>query len=275
MAEHILIVGKAGVGKSTTAANLGAALVETGRTVALIGYDPRWNSTATLRGNNELKPLPSWSAGVALPQYTFGFRGALCIEAGELTIEGEAAQTAPLLEHPFIVEQRPEFIIHDIAWEPGSSFVLPAAIEGVVRLYVVTSADMAAINVVNELFAWFNTLSSSDCRFGGVVVNNLTGPFYESIIADFVGKTGTSIVASVPHSLMVSVSDFYNQTLIESAPFSHNSYVYRKLARQVSGQTVVPRPIFLDCWELKHWAAKWGEIIAELETGVVADGSHI
>lgn len=45
--------------------------------------------------------------------------------------------------------------------------------EGVARLYVVSSADMAAIHVVNELFAWLNTISSSDCRFGGVVVNNL------------------------------------------------------------------------------------------------------
>lgn len=275
MAEHILIAGKAGVGKSTTAANLAAALAAAGHQVALIGYDSRWNSTATLRGTSELKPLPAWRGGDVVPFYTIGFKGALCIEAGELIVEGEAAKAALLLQHPTVVVHRPEYVIHDLAWEPDSSFGLPSAIEGIVRLYVVTSADMAAIQVVNELFVWLNTVSSIDCRFGGVVVNNLRGPFYESIIADFVSKTGTSVVVSVPHSLMVSVSDFYNQTLIESAPLSHNSFVYRKLARQVSEQTVVPRPTFLDCWELKHWAKKWGEIIAELETGVVADGSHI
>ncbi len=271
MAEQIVIVGKAGVGKSTTAANLGGALAESGRRVVVIGYDPRRNSTANLRGGSELKPLPAWEGGAAIPAYAAGFKGALCVEAGELAAE----ERATLVRHPFIAGQGAEFIIHDLAWEQGTSFVLPPAMDGVARLYVVTSADMAAIHVVNELFAWLNTIPSSDCRFGGVVVNNLTGPFYESIIADFVARTTTSIVANVPHSLMVSVSDFYNQTLIESAPFSHNSYIYRKLARHVSEQTVAPRPRFLDCWELRHWAAKWGEIIAELETGIVANGSHI
>ena len=275
MAEHIVLAGKAGVGKSTTAANLAAALAAAGQRVILVGYDSHWNSTATLRGTTELKPLPAWSGGEVIPRYANGFKGALCVEAGELILAGEAEKTAHLLQHPLAVVHRPEYVIHDLAWEPDASFVLPSAIEGIVRLYAVTSGDMAAIQVLNELFVWLNTVSSSDCRFGGVVVNNLTGPFYESIIADFVSKTGTSIVVSVPHSLMVSVSDFYHQTLIESAPLSHNSFVYRKLARQVSEQVVVPRPTFLDCWELKHWARKWGEIIAELETGIVADGSHI
>lgn len=275
MAEHIVIVGKGGVGKSTTSTNLCAALVEEGKRVALIGYDPRWNSTATLRGESRLRPVQEWHGGAAEPQFALGYRGALCIEAGELTVEGETAHSAALAQLPLITGYRPDFVIHDVSWEPDASFQLPPASEGVVRLFVVTSADMAAVHVVNELFAWLNTNASVDCRFGGVVINNLSGPFYESIITDYVGKTGTSAVVSVPHSLMVSVSDFYNQTLIESAPCSHNTFVYRRLARLVVGQRVVPRPIALSRVELKEWALKWGDIIAELETGVVRDGSNI
>ncbi len=138
-----------------------------------------------------------------------------------------------------------------------------------------TSGDITAINVINELFTWLNTVTSSNCRFGGVIINNLKGPFYESMISDYVARTRTSIVANIPHSLMVSVSDFYNKTLIEAAPGSHNAYIYRRLAQQIIDSGVVARPVFLRDEELSRWAFEWGEIITELETGIVKDGSNI
>jgi nitrogenase iron protein NifH len=276
MAEHLLIVGKGGVGKSTTAANLAAALAEAGCRVVLVGYDPRWNSTATLRGDSSLLPVPGGQNRSPVAKYAVGFKGALCVEVGESSREEEAVRSASLLELPLFSDFRPEFVVHDASFGgPEAKFALPAAVAGVPRLLVVTSGDMGSIHVVNELFSWFNTVASSNCRFGGVVVNNLKGPLYESIIADYVAKAGTSVVASIPHSLMVSVSDFYNQSLIEAAPHSHNAYVYRRLAKQVIDSAVIPRPLFLAKTELAHWAMKWGEIIAELETGIVKDGSYI
>ena len=44
---------------------------------------------------------------------------------------------------------------------------------------------MGAINVVNELFAWLNTVAAEDCRFGGVVVNNPSGPLYQAIVSGY------------------------------------------------------------------------------------------
>ena len=274
-AEHVVIVGKSGVGKSTTAANLVAALAETGKRVLLVGYDPRQNSTAMLRGSASLQPFPDWADGTA-PWYAPGPKSSFCVEAGRQDVKGEGIATPEgLLSHPLVADFGPDLVIHDVDWEAGTPFALPVATQGVLRVLAVTSADMGAINVVNELFAWLNTVAAVDYRFGGVVANNLTGHLYQAIVADYVAQTNTTIIANISHSLMVSVSDFYHQTLIESAPHSQISQAYRQLARKILEPNEVRRPSFLQRGALRQWAVRWGEIIAELETGSVQDGSNI
>ncbi|HBA87477.1 MAG TPA: ATPase [Geobacter sp.] len=273
-AEHLVIVGKSGAGKSTTAANLAAVLAEAGKRVLLMGYDSHWSSTGTLRGGNELRALPAWASGESAPLYARGFRHSLCIEAGD-SAAAQNTDGGNIFAHPFVVEFDPEYVVHDTTWELGRPFSLPPGVEGVPRLFAVTSADKLSLLAVNHLFAWLNTVAAANCRFGGVVVNNLSGPLYEAIVSDFASHTGTTIAASVPHSIMISVSDFYSQTLLESAPFSHVSYAYRKLGRSIVEGVEQRRPKPLDEDLLKRWAQKWGDIISELETGVVTDGLGI
>lgn len=273
--EHLIIAGKGGVGKSTTAANLTAALAETGRRVLLIGYNAKGDSTAILRSNRNLLPLPDWQHGSKAPLYAHGCKSSLCIDTAEPGGSGETASARYLLRHPLITDFHPDFVIHDFDWEPGTSFALPGAAEGVARLFVVTSADLGAINITNEIFAWLNTVAAVDCRFGGVIGNNLSGPLYRSIVADYATQTSAAVVANIPHSLILSISGFYHQTLIDAAPFSPISYAYKELARLVLESNEVRRPSFLMRGALKQWAMRWGEITTELETGVVQGGSSI
>jgi nitrogenase iron protein NifH len=274
-AEHLALVGKGGVGKSTTAANLCAALAEAGKRVLMVGYDSNRNSTASLRGGARLQPVPELGDHSTTPRYAYGYLNTLCVEAGRVGIDGAADRTAEFLGHEVVLGYRPDYVVHDLSSEAGAAFVLPAATEGVLRVYAVTSADMGSIKVVNELFSWLNTVAAVNCDFGGVIVNNLSGALYESIVADFIDQAGTSIAGKISHSLIVSVTDFYNHSLIELAPLSQVSFAYRKLAHHVLDQNRVRRPKYLKADVLNRWAMKWGEIITELETGVVQDGASI
>jgi len=274
MAEHILIAGKEGVGKSTTSANLAAALAETGKSVAMIGYDPRQRSTIALRGGSKLITVSGKDSGTDEPLFTIGYKHSLCIEAGEL----EHQMTSPLLIsrlNALIAHYNPRFVIHDL-WQPrGSSFILPPVARSAPRLLAVSTGDMASIETLNELFAWMNNLESSDCRFAGVISNNIKNRVHELMVNDFASRTGTSIIASFQSSMMVSMCDYLGETLLEAAPNSHDSILYRILAKQIGNAEIATRPTFFDKTRLEHWGRKWYETIAKMESGVVMDGSGI
>ncbi len=274
MAEHILIAGREGVGKSTTAANLAAALAESGHSVAMIGYDPRQRSTIALRGGSKLITVSEDGAATGEPLFTIGYKHSLCIEAGEL----EDQTASPLLAsrlNALIAHYNPRFVIHDLWQYPGSSFILPPVAHSAPRLLAVSTGDMASIETLNELFAWMNNLESSDCRFAGVIINNIKNKVHELMVNDFASRTGTSIIASFQSSMMVSMCDYLGETLLEAAPNSHDSILYRILAKQIGNAEIAKRPTFFDETELEHWGRKWYETISQMESGVVMDGSGI
>jgi nitrogenase iron protein NifH len=269
-AEQVVLVGKDGVGKSTVAANLGAALAETGKKVVLISYDWHFLTHFSAGSVREPKPVPGWD-GEPGPHYVEGHLGMLFIRTGGTLTR---AAVDRLLKSPLLAEFAPDYILHDLPWETaGAPGQIPLA--GVASLLLVTSAEMGALRVANEVFGWLNTVFAANFRFAGVVANNLTGQLQESIINDFVSLSGTSLVANVPHSLMVTVADLYNRTLIESAPSSHISYAYRRLGRVILETLPSRRPKHLDPEALQNWGQKWGEVIVELETGIVANGAGI
>ena len=80
--KKICVYGKGGIGKSTTVANVAAALAEEGLRVAVVGCDPKADSTRCLMGRRIPSVLDQLRTGSAAPVSFTGYRDILCVESG-------------------------------------------------------------------------------------------------------------------------------------------------------------------------------------------------
>jgi len=277
--EHLVVTGRSGAGVSTIAVNLSAALAEQGYRVAHLGYDRHRISTDLLRGQAPLKaacgdPCRDGCSSTGF-HCAIGFRDILCVECGPDGEAGPAPEFAALGRTELIARFRPDFVVHDIAGEPETVLSFLRNGGEPTRIFVVTSASFASLTTLNGFLGTLAVQVPEGSRFGGVISNNMSGSFFEALVDDFARQAGTKPIVMVPHSLMVSVGEYGSQTVIESAPQSHLSSVYRKLARLVIQGVPLEAPQFLDPGRFAAWQRKWCEITEELESGLVRDGAAI
>jgi nitrogenase iron protein NifH len=284
MAKTIAFYGKGGVGKTTIAANLAAALANVGRTL-LIGCSPTADSSHLLIGEKVPATLHSFLRRKATnPEelITSGFQGAGCIEIGEFPDAGGcssrsiAAAIDKIVETGVIERFGPDYVIYDMPGDPGCLGELSPGRRGVDLSLIVTSADFQALYAANRLISF---LKGGENKSGlALVVNGSVSSFEDSFVEDFAGKTGLTVAAAIPRSFVVRHSELYGKTVIEAGPLSTHAYVYRSLARQIaedgfSRNSGKAEP--LDAASLKEWAHEWGRRLGELEFGILTDGAGI
>ena len=280
-AKHIAIYGKGGIGKSTTTSNISASLAGAGYKVIQIGCDPKSDSTNTLRGNVYLPTvLDSMRDGnrARLEDISrIGFGGVLCVESGGpvpgvgCAGRGINAAVSLLQELRLFDEFKPDFVLYDVLGDVVcGGFAVPIR-DGISdRVYVVSSSDFMALYAANNLFKAVNKYApSGGAKLGGVIGNGLSAGYSQAIIDDFAEKTGAAVAGYIPRSLVVSQSELYGKTVIESAPESEHARLYRELAKRVAenDELTVPNPF--SAAELRVWAKDWGDRIFKLEEGLI------
>ena len=289
MAQHIAIYGKGGVGKSTLAANLSAALAEIGKRVVLVGCDPKSDS-ATLLHSGEQRPsvIDHIAAGkrISLDRLvTTGYRGISTIEMGDPFQTGECASHGLtkafelLHELDALGRLNPDVVLYDIPGDHGCAGFASLISTSLVRQFLlVTSADVMSLYTANTIFRMIDRQRDGKQVAGALITNGLNGPFEESLVDDFARQVNSRVIGNIARSLVVKQCELYGKTVIEAAPLSNHAYVYRRLARHIVDDKViaslpVPRPLPVSA--LKQWARTWGDRICELETGIIRDGGGI
>jgi nitrogenase iron protein NifH len=272
--EHIVIVGKGGVGKSSVAANISAALAEEGEKVLQIGYGHACDSTATLRGGREPLSLFIGREAALEVKTCRGFNGVWCLEAGRL---GPGNRGGIMRQVAVEAEKHvPDTIIHDVSWESYGERLAQPFGQGPVKVFAVVSSDFPAIVAANSIFRTIAGYPfSRRVTYGGLIANGLTATFCESMVADFARHCGAVVHSAIPHSLVVMMSELHGKTVLEAAPLSHLAFAYRKLAKQIKKADGGSMPRHLENHCLREWGHTWAGLIHELQTGMIDGGAGI
>lgn len=278
--RQIAFYGHKGVGTTTIVVNTAAALAEAGQRVIVVGCDGELNSTAVLHPRRSVIPLGEaiLESDRSGKSYVLaGFKGIRTIEFG--IIRSPEALTAGISRlHKLLAAegQSADFILYDIAGD-AQQMLLPLANEGLFdEVLLITSAQVPALKSVNHLLR-FKALGilPPTVRLLGLLGNALPTTYAEAVVDDFSRKTELAVIVYIPRSLVVSRCEFFGETLIDAAPLSHHTYLYRKVAKALLGGLPELNSVPFSTEELEDWGRNWGDRLYDLGEGFIEIGSGI
>lgn len=258
----IAIYGKGGIGKSTTSANLSAALVELGETVLQVGCDPKHDSIATLCG--QLKPtindLGEGAGRFARVRrkdiesriYT-GFNGVLGCEAGGpppaqgCAGKGVTLALKLLQDHHVPERHNVTFMIYDILGDSVCGGFFRPVREGYAKeVYVIGCGEFLTLYMVNNILRALRIVhdSGAEVMAAGIIDNMRGVPNEKVIVEDFAKLVGVPVIHHIPRDRVVQQAEFMGKTVMEAFPESNQANEYRALARKILNNTgrYVPNP---------------------------------
>ncbi|MEN6413548.1 MAG: nitrogenase iron protein NifH [Veillonellales bacterium] len=268
--KKIAFYGKGGIGKSTTAANVSAALAETGHKVCQIGCDPKNDSTRLLLGKicsqTVLDMVRQHGDGVTTEQIVHsGFAGVKCVEAGGpepgvgcagrgiiVALEKLKALKAISDDHMILYD-----VLGDVVC---GGFAVPIREGYASDIYIVSSGEMMSLYAANNIAKGIAKFAGrGKVRLGGIIGNSRNVVREQELLRAFAVKLNTRLLTFIPRDQMVHQAEIHHQTVIEWAGQSPQAEVYRNLADLIlaNKQLTIPTPVAFA--ELEELVLAYGE----------------
>ncbi len=240
---------KGGVGKTTTAVNLGAALAELGQRVLLIDLDPQSNATSALglqelEGESLYQPLigDAELADKILPTRS----PSLFFVPADLDLAGAEVEIARMPDHL----QRLARVLRPLRDDHAFDFVLldcPPSL-GILMTNALAAADEILAPIQCEYFALEGLVkivrvieqvrasgANSNLEISGIVMTmfdgrtNLSGQVVREVREHFADKVYETLI---PRSVRLSEAPSFGQTILEYDGAGAGAKAYRALAAE-------------------------------------------
>lgn len=244
--RKIAFYGKGGIGKSTTAANLSAALSAKGYRVMQIGCDPKADSTKSL-----LQGKPAFTVLDQIREkgtqtrlediITVGYGGVLCVESGGPTpgigCAGRGIVTAfqKLEELKAFEVYQPDFVLYDVLGDVVcGGFALPIR-DGYAReVYIVSSGEMMSLLAAGNIAAAIKNFNKRGyAQLKGLILNSKNIPNELSIVQYAAAEIGTGIIHVIPRSSAIQDAETMGRTVFEAAQNPGMMETYNILANKI------------------------------------------
>ncbi|MDH5811279.1 MAG: P-loop NTPase [Candidatus Methanomethylicaceae archaeon] len=254
--KSVAIYGKGGIGKSTLASNIAAALGEMGLKILLVGCDPKSDSATNILGKkiDPLLELMKIDKNPAPESFLFqGINGVHCVEIGGPEPGVGCAGRGLILGIGYLLQKLKiesfDFVIFDVPADivcGGLAVVVKEKYaEGVI---IVTSDEFMSIYAANNICRGLASIKAAAC---GIIYNKATSKGMR-YIEEFSKRIGIPIIGSVPYSEELIFADKKRKTSIEIFHDSEVSRAIRSISISIFNNKQAKVPNWLSIKELEE-----------------------
>ena len=260
MRSIAIINQKGGVGKTTTAVNLSAALADLGKRVCLIDLDPQGHASLHLgvvprEGDTTIYHVLSGAATMREARCNVSENLAvvpshLDLAAAEVELAGEVGRDAILRDRIRADDAKFDFMIVDCA--PSLGVLTLNALTAVKEVFLPLQPHFLALHGLSKLLQTIEIVSerlNPDLHLTGVLLclyesgTRLAAEVSSDVESFFSNQPGAhpawaaagTFQARIRRNIRLAEAPSYGQSILQYAPLSHGADDYRQLAREVLG----------------------------------------
>jgi chromosome partitioning protein len=240
---------KGGVGKTTTAVNLGAALAESGRRILIVDLDPQANATSSfgLQAVEQTSLYEPLLGHASISERIFPTeREGLFIVPSDLDLAGAEVEIARMPNHltrlaetlqPLHADDTFDFVLLDCPPSLGilMSNALAAADELLTPIQCEYFALEGLVKIVRLIEQVRDSGANKRLELGGIVMTMYDGRtnLSEQVVAEVRKHFGDRVYeAVIPRSVRLSEAPSFGKSILEYAPNGAAAEAYRALARE-------------------------------------------